>query len=88
MDSIEMNVDVYIDVGEFFNKLDDEPLIEEIRNRGYQVIADSPKPDDPEYIQTAAECILPIVDLFKTEENRPEGIKLVKAILTRVMAFL
>jgi len=88
MDSIEVNVDVYVDVEEFLNKLDDDQLIEEIKNRGYLVLSDIPKPDDPTYIQAVTECVLPIVYLVKTEETRPNGIKLIKAIVTRVMSFL
>jgi len=88
MDSVEVSVDVYVDVNEFFSKLDDDPLIEEIRSRGYLVLSENPQPNDHAYVATLAECVVSIVSLFKSDETRMDGIKLIKAVSSDVLASL
>jgi len=86
-DSVPINMDVYVEPEKFFAEVDEDVLVQAVKDRGYSVFSGSEDVNDPDFIAETAERVIAITNYWKTE-NREEGIKLLSKLLTRVFAFL
>lgn len=88
MNSITVNTEVEVELEEIFSQIDEEVLVDELKNRGYTVFSDTPHINDPTFINETAERLLAVINLFKSHDTQEDGIKLVKTILTRALSFM
>lgn len=88
MNSITVNTEVEVELEEIFSQIDEEVLVDELKNRGYTVFSDTPNINDHAFVNETAERLLAIINLFKSHDTQEDGINLVKTILTRALSFM
>ena len=86
-DCITVNAEVEVPIEDCFDIVEDEALLDEVRNRGYRAFTDSSDFSDQSLIDECAHRILDIQQSWDSNEPE-ENVQFISKVMSRVFQLL